>query len=187
MNSACVAWASCSWPMDNMIRFEFDSEKALEALVYVVHRTRDHDMYRCLKTLYAADKLHLGSYGRFIYGETHCALEHGAVPSAAYDAVKALSNTSAETLPGVREALRRDGNRLFATRDADLDVLSKSDVECLDAAIRDFQYDTFSKLKAKTHDAAYNATPRNSPIKVESIIEAMPEPRRKAVRTYLEA
>ena len=171
-----------------MIRFEFDSEKALEALVYVVSRTGDHGMYRCLKTLYAADKLHLENYGRFIYGETHYALEHGAVPSAAYAAVKNLAGqTTLGNIPGLHKSLRRDGNRLFNLREADLDVLSKSDIECLDAAIRDFQYDSFTALKRKTHDDAYNATPKNSAISVESIVEAMPEKKRAALLKYLEA
>lgn len=171
-----------------MSAFEFDSEKALEALVYVVHRTGDHDMYKCLKTLYLADKRHLENYGRFIYGETYYALEHGAAPSVAYDAVKLLAGTATlEKIPGLRDAVRRDENRLFSQRDADLDVLSKSDTECLDAAIRDVRYDSFKTLKNKTHDAAYDATPFKTPIQVESIIEAMPEEKRKALLKYLQA
>lgn len=168
--------------------FEFDPEKALEALVYVVGRVPQGDMYKALKVLYIADKLHLGRYGRFIYGESYAALPHGPVPQNAYDAVRVLSGERARSAFSeslLREAIERSGNRLIARRAPDIDALSRSDAECLDEAIRDVEYDPFPVLKQKTHDSAYHATAANALIDLEAIIGALPEDRQESVRRYL--
>jgi len=169
--------------------FCFEPEKALEALLYVAQRTPGNDMYKALKALYVADKLHLGRYGRFIYGETYCALPHGPVPQFAYDAVRAVQDGRPTPVPSelLHAALERFGaSRLIPRREPDLSELSKSDVECLDEAIRDLAFDGFNTVKAKTHDAAWSATPRAGDMTIESIIEALPEDRRGPVREYLE-
>lgn len=168
--------------------FEFQPEKALEALVYVAQRTPGHDMYKALKSLYIADKLHLAKYGRLIYGERYKALEHGPVPDAAYDSAKALIG-ELKNPPIDKQllevALERSGRKLKALRDPDLEELSKSDVECLDEAIRELYYDSFNSTKAKTHDAAYKQTPYKGYLTLEALIDALPEDRRAPVREYL--
>lgn len=170
-----------------MIKFPFEPEKALEALVYVAQRTPRHDMYKALKALYVADKLHLARYGRLIYGETYSALPHGPVPQGAYDAARALEDGRNNPFPSelLHAALSRFGQQLVPRRDPDLQELSKSDVECLDEAIRDLAFDSFDQVKAKTHDAAWTQTARACHISVEALIDALPEDRRDPVRAYL--
>lgn len=171
-----------------MSGFAFQPEKALEALVYVAQRTPGHDMYKALKALYIADKLHLARYGRLIYGETYSALPHGPVPQGAYDAARALVDGRPNPFPQelLAAALIRFGDQLRPKREPDLLELSKSDVECMDEAIRDLAYDTFDQVKTKTHDAAYEQTSHACNMSLDAIIEALPEDRRKPVRDYLE-
>lgn len=171
-----------------MISFPFEPEKALEALLYVAQRTPGNDMYKALKALYVADKLHLARYGRFIYGETYCALPLGPVPQFAYDAARSVVDGRPTPVPTelLHAALERFVDRLIPRREPDLGELSKSDVECLDEAIRDLAFDGFGTVKAKTHDSAWEATPRACTMSLDSIIEALPEPRRPLVRQYLE-
>ena len=68
---------------------KFDQRKALHAMLFVVtHLPKPANVYNVLKCLYYADRKHLQEYGRQIYGETFYALEHGPVPSAAYEIIK---------------------------------------------------------------------------------------------------
>jgi uncharacterized phage-associated protein len=139
--------------------FQFDKEKAIEALLYVAPRVRGGDMYTTLKLLYLADKCHLHRYGRFIFGDRHWRLQYGPVPSGAYDLVKeARGENFGRDAQAIRALLNVQGNSLHPTREADRDVFSKSDLECLDEAIRESGTLSFSQMRALTHDAAFNAT-----------------------------
>lgn len=140
--------------------FPFDPEKATEALIYVARRVRDSDMYRTLKILYLADKTHLHRYARFIFGDTHAALDHGPVPQGAYDILKFVrgSTKGGFELERARRLINLQGNAIETARDADTDVFSKTDLECLDEAIKAAGWLSFQELKDLTHDAAYKAT-----------------------------
>ncbi len=169
--------------------FPFEPEKALEALVYVAQRTPGHDMYKALKALYVADKLHLSRYGRLIYGERYSALPYGPVPQFAYDAARSVNDGRSCAIPAelLATSLCRFGDQLRPRREPDLLELSKSDVECLDEAIRDLAFDSFEEVKRKTHDSAYEATPHAAYIAMDAIVDALPEDRRAPVREYLES
>lgn len=167
--------------------FEFDADKALEALLYAAQRTPQHDMYKALKVLYVADKLHLERYGRLIYGEEYAALPYGPVPQHAYDAAKAAANPwTATRIPKARvlSALERKHRTLRPLRDPDVAELSKSDVECLDEAIRDLAFDSMEEIKRKTHDSAWKKTASARTMQLDAIIDALPEGRRQPVREY---
>jgi hypothetical protein len=152
---ACVGVSSRS-----MGPFTFDPEKATEALLYVATNIGG-DMYTTLKALYVADKLHLHRYGRFVYGDEHCALPYGPVPQGAYDLVKyvrGVTDRSVYEYPPARQAFALAGNEIRPLRAPDTSVFSDSDEECLDEAIRTLRGSDFGSVKAATHDAAYNAT-----------------------------
>jgi uncharacterized phage-associated protein len=157
--------------------FQFDPEKATEALVYVASRVRDHDLYATLKVLYLADKRHLHRYGRFVFGDTHYALPHGPVPQGAYDIIKGLRNEpNGRQYESAQLALRMEGNTIMPQRDADTDVFSASDLECLDEAIAEFGRLSFAELKTRTHDAAYKATSHCGEIAIEAIAALSDDP-----------
>jgi Protein of unknown function (DUF4065) len=165
----------------------FDATKAVEAILYVVTRAKS-DLYVTLKLLYLADKIHLERYGRLITDDWYAALQHGPVPSQAYAILQyvrgddqpvtvkkgasdyADRNRAKKPLaPQANRALAVRDRAITALRSPDLDELSKSDIECLDEAVKKFKGFGFSALKEITHDDAYNATSPNKEITIESI------------------
>jgi len=110
------------------INFQFDRRKAVEAILYLAKRISDSDIYGICKLLYLVDKTCLEKYGRFIFGETYYAMQEGSTPSNAYDLLKEAAQTPIDEL-------QVKGNQVIALRDANLDYLSKSDIECLDQII----------------------------------------------------
>lgn len=170
-----------------MLEPQFDPEKALETLVYVCARMPRNDMYRSLKAIYIADKLHLQRYGRLIYGEAYAALPYGATPQAAYDAVRALKGERSCAIPHsfLFAALERMETSIKPLREPDLETLSITDVECLDEAIRACAF-SFDTAKALAHDDAWKATSPTTEIPLSKIIDTFPDDRKEAVRAYLD-
>jgi hypothetical protein len=110
------------------ITFQFDHTKALETILYLSRRINDSDVYGICKLLYLADKTSLEKYGRLIFGETYCALKAGATPSHSYDLLKEASISA-------QNGLEVNGDQVTATREANLEYFSESDIECLDQVI----------------------------------------------------
>jgi len=156
---------------------QLEAAIALEALIYVAHRMPNGDLYKTHKALYFADRHHLEFRGRLIYNETYCALPHGPVPQAAYDATRVLSGErllSDLDNDALHAALRRSGNTLTTTRDADFNKLSPEARESLEWAIRYCRDMSFVQTKTASHDRAYERTPENEPIPLQYIIETLP-------------
>lgn len=139
--------------------FSFDTDKALEVILYVAKRVPMPDLIHICKTLYFADRQHLEEYGRFICGDQYFAMKNGPVPSGVYDLLKA-NHTAHFT---------RRGNKIIPVREADLRSLSESDVECLDSAISKYGAMPFNELSQHSHDAAWQAADENDSISLESI------------------
>jgi len=110
------------------ITFQFDRTKAIEVILYLSRKISDSDIYGICKLLYLADKTSLEKYGRFIFGEKYCAMKAGATPSNVYDLLKEVAQKPIHEL-------RVEGNQVIALRDANLDYLSESDIECLEQII----------------------------------------------------
>ncbi|WP_255566960.1 MULTISPECIES: Panacea domain-containing protein [unclassified Photorhabdus] len=71
-----------------MLSARFDSEKAIESILYVASTAPISDIYHVGKILYFADRLHLERYGRLITGDNHLAMKDGPVAENAYDIIK---------------------------------------------------------------------------------------------------
>jgi len=157
--------------------FTFDAPKAIQAIVYVANRLKQPaDMYWVLKSLYFADKHHLHRYGRFIFGDCYVAMRHGAVPSGAYDLCKiARGEGPLLQCPEVRSAFSMDGNHVIPFVDADPDVFSESDLECLDEGVKECRNLSFSELKSKSHDGAWQSSDENDVMTIESIAALAPD------------
>jgi uncharacterized phage-associated protein len=110
------------------ITFQFDRKKAIETVLYLANRVKDSDIYGICKLLYLVDKTCLEKYGRFIFGETYCAMKEGPTPSNAYDLLKEASKKPLDEL-------QVKGIQVIALRDADLEYLSESDIECLNQIV----------------------------------------------------
>ncbi len=154
--------------------FQFEPEKALEAILYTASRVRNADMYLSLKTLYIADKKSLSRYGRFIAGDWYSAMQDGPVGSNTYDIVKFVRrDQNYSAVPQALDAFRMDGNSIVGLRDPDLDWLSESDIECLDSAIEEIGHLRFGRARDISHDAAYLATDRNARVSETAIAKTL--------------
>lgn len=152
----------------------FDQRKALHSLLYVVERLGDPaNMYASLKALYFADKEHLSSYGRFIYGDNYFALKDGPVPSAAYDIIKYVAGRAKFDIhmPEAIEALSASDRNVTARTKADLDFFSQSDLICLEKGIEFVRGKTFNQIKKASHDSTYDSV-ANDNLNGEIPIEA---------------
>jgi len=145
---------------------EFDRTKAIEAILYLANKIPNPGKYIICKLLYLADKCSLEKYGRFIFGETYCAMERGATPSNAYDLLKEAAETNVD-------GISVKGTRVIPLRKPNLDYLSDSDIECLEQII----HTPHDRMIKDTHDDAYKKSwdkrgnKKSVTIPVESIAE----------------
>lgn len=138
---------------------DFDKQKLIEMLLYILGKTGGLDHYHAFKILYFAEMKHLAKWGSGFVPDMFCALPYGPVPSALYDAVKELNNPFLSLSKSLAEAVQLAGedapNVLLAKRNADLLFLSKSELEALDQSIEENKSLTFGQLKMKSHDSAW--------------------------------
>jgi uncharacterized phage-associated protein len=134
---------------DGTLTFDFDREKAIEAILYIAHNIPDPSYHSINKILYFADKTSLERYGRLICGDTYYAMKHGPVPGNTYDLMK-------EAPAGVDFSFRvENGRDIVPSRKPDLDELSDSDIECLDLIIHLYGNVPFWKRTEDSHDEAW--------------------------------
>lgn len=146
-----------------MLTARFDSEKALEAILYVASKAPIADVYHVGKILYFADCAHLEQYGRMICGDTYRAMKDGPVASGTFDVIK-IARGDGQYIPAgitpqqIQKALHVDGgNGVKPLRKADEEFFSDSDLACIDAAIEKFGKLSFKEIRDISHDEAWNA------------------------------
>lgn len=170
-----------------------DAEKALEAIVYVSHRTQN--LFNIVKTLYFADKLHLQNYGRLITGDRYIAMEDGPVPSGAYDLIKLVRGDDGysyerkivDAHPEKAISAKKQGNEteVIPLREPRVEYLSESDIECLEEAIKLYAHMDGRKLWKIVHkEQSYNKTERNKTIPLAEMV-GLDIPNGKDVLQYL--
>jgi uncharacterized phage-associated protein len=139
-----------------MISYQFNKNKAVNALLFISRRIADDkgraDKYAILKILYFAEKKHLVEYGRLITDDKFAALKFGPVPSNSYD----LLDYNSEYFAAI------DNKSVNPLTEPNLQVLSKSDIDCLERSISENKNLGFNELKAKSHDKAYHNAFDNS-------------------------
>lgn len=152
------------------IKYRFNKSKAIEVLLYITCKNRY--IYHALKILYFADKEHLEKYGRLICGESYVAMEHGAVPSGTYDIIKSARGQGISPYDiDIEQIIKIDNNDIIPQREARSEILSESDIECLDNAIHQYGNMSFEKLKGISHsEPSYKAAGENDFIPLEEII-----------------
>lgn len=152
----------------------FDKDKAINALLYILNKlTTKKDMHKISKIFYFADQEHLAKYGRTITGDTYIAMDFGPVPSCLDDIFKAVrgdsyfSNCSEE----FKKSFHFINNfEMESSTAANMDYLSKTDISCLDNAIKLCGKKSFKELVTLSHDYAWNATGKNSAMSYKDIL-----------------
>lgn len=163
-----------------MLKRRFDAEKAIEAILYVASIAPIPDLYHVGKILYYADRIHLEKYGRLITGDRYTAMKNGPVASGTYDILKTADTTrSGQRCPEgcdrehVKASIgvlgKADGYRVVAKRSYMPDFFSKSDVKCMEEAIRNYGDLTFEQLNDISHDEVWRSADLNNEIPLEVI------------------
>jgi len=165
--------------MAKRIKFHFEPDKAVEVILYVANRVRDPGFHRVSKVMYFADRDHLATYGRFICGDSYVAMKHGPVPSGTYDILKFVRGDEIAfpcAIPHAKDSFRVDnGKSIIPSRDANLELLSESEKECLDAAIAKYSDMPFGQLTDISHDKAWESADENDFIEIEQIVATLPD------------
>lgn len=127
--------------------FEIDKDKAKASLLYIVANIPNIDKHKLYKILYFAEQYHLVNYGRPITGDAFIKMDYGPVPSYIKNKVenKLDDDGAVETL----------GICVIANEYPDMDELSESDIECLDASIANNREKSFSQLSKESHKEAW--------------------------------
>jgi hypothetical protein len=134
------------------IRFKFAPKKALAALHWMVSQQPRADLHTLLKACYFADKRHLNKHHRPVFGATYQAMRFGPVPLEIYEMLKGEVIWLAE-LDLNRYPWRRDGYHIVlrSSREPDMSVLSKTDMENLRYGFEKSNNMNFSARTAATH------------------------------------
>ena len=133
--------------------------KIIESLVFLISEAdrlnKSASQYDIVKSVFLADRSHLNEYGRPITFDKYVAMEHGPVPSTAYDLLK--KDPTSEGYPWKRVVQNRTTNRYFdASRKYNENILSESDVNALSNSFVIVKSLGFQQIRKLTHeDQAY--------------------------------
>lgn len=167
--------------------FEFDPEKALSSTAYLASRTGE-TMYTILKMVYVADRFHLARYGRPITGDNFIAMQEGACPSKIYDSMKCLrGEKNRNYMPDSGKYLEVDPTTFdVAVKDMpSLDVLSASEIECLDETVSILNRLGRWHMRELAHDSAWEDTSPNDEMDFVTIAKSI-EDNGEILATHLE-
>jgi uncharacterized phage-associated protein len=176
-----------------VLKFNFEPEKALTALLYIAQRLIERsvinpkvtpDIHRISKILYFADQKHLARYGRPILGDFFVAMKDGPVPSETYDLIKSVRGDSIICSAGdYGQYFNVKGFLIYPNQNPDLNELSESDLECINESTMENQDLSFGDLRKKSHDLAYDCADRNDHISFKKMAEVGGAD--KAMLTYI--
>ena len=133
---------------------QYEDQKIKEVLLYILGKTGVVDYYHLMKILYLAERQHLAKWGDRIIVDDYYALPHGPVPTRIYDSLKAVKEGKGGFLSDV-VSVSPDAPDVKALREANMDYLSKSEIDALDSAIAKNIVKSFAELEQMTHDEYY--------------------------------
>jgi hypothetical protein len=113
-------------------------------------------------------------------------MDYGQMPSKIYDMIKYVRGDGGSDFDKSLKKLISVDEKFTVTAkvEPDLDLLSPSDIECLNESIKKYGKMTFKRLLNASHsDQAYLDTPRDHEIKLESIIDTLEN--KKEIKSYL--
>ena len=160
-----------------MPNFKIDIEKSINATLYVLDKLGGRaDFHKVFKILYFADQKHLSKYGRPVTGDSYVAMKNGPVPSNIYDIFKSIKSDSIFVDYGKKFVsyfdIKTNQHHVTAKLKADLEVLSETDIDCIDESIEENKHLSFAQLTDKSHDNAYNKSINNDYISLFEIAKA---------------
>lgn len=157
-----------------------DKDKLLEAIIYIAARVHAPTFHKISKMFWFADKLHLERYGFAVSDDTYHAMKNGPVPSHIYNIMKYAGGNdkipAGDKIEAARASLsvKSDGCTVVPKRQANMEFLSESEIECFEDAMREHGHKSFDQLSHETHDSAWQSVRRNAPIPFSEIVKTLP-------------
>lgn len=159
---------------------KFEQQKIIQVVLYILTQTGGIDFYHLFKIIYFAEQKHLAKWGCRIIKDDLCALDYGPVPTGLYDAIKgenAKGTCLADLMKAATKFAGEDAPYILLPKEtADMNYLSKSEVDALDEAIKENTTLPFGVLKDKSHDIAWQEARKGdkiiSPIQMAKVLNA---------------
>ncbi len=118
------------------ITFQFNPEKAIQAITYVLeHMGQPVDKVKLTKLLYLADRQSFIAHGVSITGDRLVAMQYGPVPSGCLDLLNGMPNINPDL---IYRHLHIEDNQVILREIAPPTLLTESDICVLDEVIRQF-------------------------------------------------
>jgi len=130
------------------IRFQFDLDKAIEAMSFIVGALGAIEKVKLLKLLYIADREHFLAYGHPITGDRLSAMRWGPLPSACLDALNGQSWPVADK---AFEYIHVSDNTVTRKRDPGVGLLSETEILVLREVLTVHGHKERWKLVGETH------------------------------------
>lgn len=142
---------------------KYNQSKALNAALYLLNlipqNQNSMDKIKLMKLLYYSDQLHLVKYGRFITNGIYKKFDYGPVPSKLYIDLK--SNIG---------IIQENKNSYYTDINADLDLLSQSEIECLNEIFSKYASINTFDLAELSHDIAWKNAKLGKSLSIRDII-----------------
>lgn len=139
---------------------EWNIQKIKAVVLYILNNMSEsrRDVYHIVKAAYYAQQYHFVRYATRLFADDIKALPFGPVPSLIYDVLKAARGDASpyrfwdnRVLNQLVAPIECNGEWFYATNQTDVYWLSKSNIECLDAAIETVSKMGFSEIVDMTH------------------------------------
>lgn len=133
---------------------EFDYKKATQAINYLTKKEGGQiDKLKLIKLVYLADRYHLRRFGRPMVNDAYFAMPLGPVGSSVKDIAEFSDFLDESERKYAISFIGRGGgaNTVVSIANVDSEVFSKSEVEALDFAYKEFGKQTASSLVDITH------------------------------------
>lgn len=152
-------------------QIKFNKEKATQSILYVANKLERRDLHKIFKILYFAERKHMHDWGRPIIGDTYIAMDAGPVPSRVYDILKIVRGDSyMSDTEGLKNLFAiEDWMYVVPLQNADINKLSKTDIDALDWSVRTYGSLSYDEIKEKSHDIAWRSTAKDYAISWEAI------------------
>jgi hypothetical protein len=167
-------------------KYRVRTDKALEVIVWLANRRPHMDIYHAVKCAFYADKYHINEYGRPIAGDHYVADTYGPLGQAVYGLIKG-DPFEILALGGNGDLPFKLGQkwRIKATREANTNRLSHSDVEALEWAVNNYADKTFDELVDESHEEAAYIAAIGGTMRYEDLLDPN-DPNRDAKARELE-
>jgi len=149
------------------IQFSINNKKAIEVILWVLHKDNTIDVYKLMKVLFHADWVSVNKYGAPITGDNYLAMKFGTVPDVIYNGLikKDILYLEDSQLEANLLPFDLNGYKLLAKRMPNIDeYLSIADIECLELGIKEYAGLSFEEVKNKNHSVkAWRETYQKTP------------------------